>query len=308
MKKGRLEFLFRMHSQQRVGKIQFSSPQLIWKPIHRLQPKFAIFSSANVQTSNNKQQVAINATTTPNKQQQPLIRNGSPLSAAATIEKPNATIAGANRLSTIQQPIQSSTTYSQQKQQPIAQKTLSSTLIGNKTPVSSTTFGTVPAPNLSTSTFNAVPIPQVKQLQPNRSPHSLPHQTITTPHQRLLATKPQQLRQPNIAGRLANCPQFHYPTGRPVPRAENDNVREKVRQLFNTNASNPQQLEYKEMGKLCEAIGLAVYSKRAVYDACLHLSAISLDPTSTSPPPLTFNQFNTYWQLMTSDCHDEGIF
>jgi hypothetical protein len=180
------------------------------------------------------------------------------------------------------------------------QKTLSSTLVGNKTPISSTTFGTVPAPNITTSKFNATP---VKILQPNRSPHALPHQPLPTLQQKVPSTKP---RQPNIAGRLANCPQFHYPTGRPVPRAENDAIREKVRQLFSANTANPQQLEYKDMGKLCEAIGFAVYSKRAVYDACLRLNAIKLDSSLTSPAPLAFNQFSTYWQLMTADCHDEG--
>jgi serine/threonine-protein phosphatase 2A regulatory subunit B'' len=60
------------------------------------------------------------------------------------------------------------------------------------------------------------------------------------------------------------------------------------------------------MDKLCQAIGFAVYSKRAVYDACLRLNAINLDSSLTAPASLTFNQFNTYWQLMTTDCHDEA--
>lgn len=220
------------------------------------------------------------------------------------MEKPNATIIGANRHQNAQQPVQTNA-YIQQKQQPqpVAQKTLSSTLVGNKVPVSSSTFGTVPAPNLTTSTFNAAPVQQ-KQVQQNRSPHALPHQPV---HQhRVSPTKVQQPQRPNFAGRLANCPQFHYPTGRPIPRAENDSVREKVRQLFNSNTAHPQQLEYKDMDKLCQAIGLAVYSKRAIYEACMRLNAINLDPNTTTLPPLTFNQFNTYWTLMTAECNDEA--
>ncbi|KAI6192008.1 EF hand family protein [Aphelenchoides bicaudatus] len=251
--------------------------------------------SSNAQTT---KQVAFNGSATPKQPAtvQPLQRNGSP----SLTEKPNATIAGANR-----QPVQNS--FSQQpKQQPVAQKTLSSTLVSNKTPISSsTTFGTVPTANLTTSTFNAAPIQQNKQppaLQ-NRSPHALPHQPVV---QHRPAAKPQQPRQPNIAGRLANCPQFHYPAGRPIPRAENDAVREKVRQLFNANTAHPQQLEYKDMDKLCQAIGLAVYSKRAVYEACMRLNAVTVDPNMTILPSMTLNQFNTYWQLMTADCHDEA--
>lgn len=256
---------------------------------------FHYSSSANVQTA--KQVAGFNATNRPSQQQPALQRNGSPLS----VEKPNATIAGANRT----QPIQNAYPQQQPKQQPVTQKTLSSTLVSNKTPVSSsTTFGTVSAPNHSTSTFNAAPIQQNKQQAAvqNRSPHALPHQPVA---QHKPAIKP-QLRQPNIAGRLSNCPQFHYPTGRPIPRAENDAVREKVRQLFNTNAAHPQQLEYKDIDKLCQAIGLAVYSKRAVYEACMRLNAVTVDPSMTTPPPLTLNQFNTYWQLMSTDCHDEA--
>lgn len=152
------------------------------------------------------------------------------------------------------------------------------------------------APNHSSSTFAATPVHQKQQIQ-NRSPHALPHQPVP---QRLSAISKTQQRQPNIAGRLANCPQFHYPSGRPVRRAENESVREKALQLFVNN-----QLEYKDMDKLCQTIGLAVYSKRAVYEACLRLNTIAVDSNMVSPPPITLGQFNTYWQLMTADCHDE---
>lgn len=123
------------------------------------------------------------------------------------------------------------------------------------------------------------------------------------------ATAAQEAR---IAGRLANCPRFHYPNGRPVSRAENDAVRERARHLFTgTNA----QIEYRDIGRLASCIGLALYAKRALYDACRRLSGVSaaavvVDDTSndvvSSPPPLTFAQFAGYWRAMTIAAHDEA--
>ncbi|KAH7728785.1 EF hand family protein [Aphelenchoides avenae] len=120
----------------------------------------------------------------------------------------------------------------------------------------------------------------------------------STPSARATPRKPSGVT--SIAGKLANMPRFHFPDGRPISQQENDAVKENVHQLFHSRPGA--QLQYSDMADLCRRMRIAVYSKRAVYDACYRLSGARAVENGS----LTFDQFATYWQKMTDECHDEA--
>ncbi|KAI6205060.1 hypothetical protein M3Y94_00749800 [Aphelenchoides besseyi] len=246
--------------------------------------------------------------------QKPLQRNGSPALISETNNKtiayPQSNVASVVATTPLAngrlhqnavQPVQSLATSKQPQRsvQPIAQPQKSTA------PAASPM---TPKTNSQTSTFVPTPTASYGTAKP-RVPAALPQ--VQHPRPTVQSTKqqiaPVRSRDSHLAGRLANCPQFHYPTGRPVARAENESVLNRARQLFTGNGSQL-LLDYKDMDKLCQTIGFAVYAKRAVYDACLRLNSMKPEAADTgnTPAPLSFNQFSTYWQLMIAENHDES--
>jgi hypothetical protein len=74
-----------------------------------------------------------------------------------------------------------------------------------------------------------------------------------------------------------------------VSKEENDKRLNQIREIF---AVHPQsQLPYTKMEDVCKAMDFAIYTKRAVFEACCRLANKSIDDQT----PLNFREFNTYW-------------
>uniref|UniRef100_A0A183CLJ3 EF-hand domain-containing protein n=1 Tax=Globodera pallida TaxID=36090 RepID=A0A183CLJ3_GLOPA len=124
-----------------------------------------------------------------------------------------------------------------------------------------------------------------------------------------------------VAGKLAASPRFHFSAGRPVSREENERVLLRIRELFE---SRPRaQLLLDDFDELCRRMDFAVYSKRAVFDACCCSNGLPVLPILASTlgdvaegaekaegvargVPIDFNQFCVYWNRMISEAHDEA--
>uniref|UniRef100_A0A915DY59 EF-hand domain-containing protein n=1 Tax=Ditylenchus dipsaci TaxID=166011 RepID=A0A915DY59_9BILA len=118
-----------------------------------------------------------------------------------------------------------------------------------------------------------------------------------------------------IAGKLANMPRFHFPGGKPVSKMENDAVKERVKQVFDLRPGSIVK-EGQGMEEVCRKINFPVYSKKALFDACCRLNGIpssstnaninnnGQDSCTSGTMSLNFAQFITYWNKMTSRCHD----
>lgn len=103
---------------------------------------------------------------------------------------------------------------------------------------------------------------------------------------------------PSIAGCLANMPRFYWPGGKAPNRVENDVIRDRLYKYFETINGN--YLQLKHFDEVCRRMNFAVYSKRAVFDACCRLNEIPTTTTgvySENADDLTINfmQFLTYW-------------
>lgn len=82
---------------------------------------------------------------------------------------------------------------------------------------------------------------------------------------------------------------------------ENDAIRDRVHKYFET--INGACLQLKHFDEVCRRMNFAVYSKRAVFDACCRLNEIPPITTingiySENAADLTINftQFLTYWK------------
>ncbi|KAI1702891.1 EF-hand domain pair domain-containing protein [Ditylenchus destructor] len=127
--------------------------------------------------------------------------------------------------------------------------------------------------------------------QPQHSPYAQPSVSQYNKQANAVGRQPQ--RQPSIAGKLANMPKFHFPGGKPVPRAENDAVSDKVKAAFDMRPGS--QLSVDDFEEVCRRMNFPIYSKRAVFDAC----------SGPINQTLNFAHFCAYWNKMTSRCHDE---
>jgi hypothetical protein len=103
-----------------------------------------------------------------------------------------------------------------------------------------------------------------------------------------------------IAGKLSNVPRFHFPSGKPISKAENDAILTKIEGIF---VSRPQQvLRPRDFDEVCRKMSLPVYTKRAVYEAVCQCSRL----TAGDNPDVTFNQFVTFWNELIQKNHDEA--
>uniref|UniRef100_A0AC34GDR5 Uncharacterized protein n=1 Tax=Panagrolaimus sp. ES5 TaxID=591445 RepID=A0AC34GDR5_9BILA len=92
-----------------------------------------------------------------------------------------------------------------------------------------------------------------------------------------------------IAGKLSNVPRFHFPSGKPISKAENDATLTKIEAIF---LARPQQvLRPRDFDEVCRKMSLPVYTKRAVYEAVCQCSRL----TASDNPDVTFNQFVAFW-------------
>uniref|UniRef100_A0AC34F733 EF-hand domain-containing protein n=1 Tax=Panagrolaimus sp. ES5 TaxID=591445 RepID=A0AC34F733_9BILA len=103
-----------------------------------------------------------------------------------------------------------------------------------------------------------------------------------------------------IAGKLSNVPRFHFPSGKPISKAENDATLTKIEAIF---LARPQQvLRPRDFDEVCRKMSLPVYTKRAVYEAVCQCSRL----TATDNPDVTFNQFVVFWNELIQKNHDEA--
>ncbi|TKR80198.1 hypothetical protein L596_014310 [Steinernema carpocapsae] len=109
-----------------------------------------------------------------------------------------------------------------------------------------------------------------------------------------------------IAGKLANIPRFHFPHGKPIPRSENEAALRRVQQAF-TVLTNGTALKSGDLEEVCKAINVPLYWKRSLFDAIAraaghpHYSAFD-----DELPPVTFQNFATFWREMTARANDEA--
>jgi Ca2+-binding EF-hand superfamily protein len=103
-----------------------------------------------------------------------------------------------------------------------------------------------------------------------------------------------------IAGKLANVPKFHFPTGKPITKSENDATLAKIETIFNSRPQNA--LRPRDFDEICRKMGLPVYTKRAVYEAVCQCSNLS----AAENPDVSFNQFLTFWNELIQKNHDEA--
>ncbi|TKR79906.1 hypothetical protein L596_014057 [Steinernema carpocapsae] len=111
---------------------------------------------------------------------------------------------------------------------------------------------------------------------------------------------------PKSYGRLAKIPSFHFPHGKPIPRSENEAALRRVQQAF-TALPNGTALKSGDMEDVCKAINMPLYWKRSLFDAIAraaghpHYSAFD-----DELPPVTFQNFSTFWREMTARANDEA--
>lgn len=90
-----------------------------------------------------------------------------------------------------------------------------------------------------------------------------------------------------VAGKLANTERFYFPAGKPVSKAENDVVLQKIQMLFNSRPDMPAS----GFDEIARRMGLPVYSKRAIFEACCQCSAQII----TDSTLIKFQDFVSYW-------------
>lgn len=74
-----------------------------------------------------------------------------------------------------------------------------------------------------------------------------------------------------------------------MTKEENDRRLNHIREIF---AAHPQlQLPFKNMEDVCKAMNFAIYTKKAVFDACCKIGNRSTDELM----PLNFREFSAYW-------------
>uniref|UniRef100_A0AC35TQU2 EF-hand domain-containing protein n=1 Tax=Rhabditophanes sp. KR3021 TaxID=114890 RepID=A0AC35TQU2_9BILA len=135
--------------------------------------------------------------------------------------------------------------------------------------------------------------PQKSQLPPAAPYH---HPIVNSPH------TPSTL--PSYAGKFATLPRFFYPNGKPISKGENESALRKVALLF---SNLPHGLaEYNDVGEVCKTVGLPIYWKRPVYDACMKIAGRSSSIPVDGKGALKYQEFASYWNNMTSNCHDEA--
>uniref|UniRef100_A0A1I8A060 EF-hand domain-containing protein n=1 Tax=Steinernema glaseri TaxID=37863 RepID=A0A1I8A060_9BILA len=109
-----------------------------------------------------------------------------------------------------------------------------------------------------------------------------------------------------IAGKLANIPRFHFPHGKPIPRSENDSALRRVQQAFSALPSGT-ALKSGDLADVCKAMNVPLYWKRPLFDA---IARAANHPHYTTfddeLPPITFNNFATFWREMTAKANDEA--
>jgi hypothetical protein len=134
----------------------------------------------------------------------------------------------------------------------------------------------------------------------------------------------------HASGRLASTiPRFHFPQGRPLDNADNDRHLANIRELFDQRPGG--QFRAEEFDELCRRMALAVYTKRAVYDACCRLNGLSVvsaatllssagpatanaveegtsaEQTAETMPLIDFNQFCIYWNRQVENYHNHWL-
>ncbi|KAF7632720.1 hypothetical protein Mgra_00007861 [Meloidogyne graminicola] len=125
------------------------------------------------------------------------------------------------------------------------------------------------------------------------------------------------LRLSPIAGRLAGIPRFYFPLGKPISKAENDAKLNRIKDLFQSFPNG--KISFGDFDELCRRMDMAIYIKKAVYDACCRLNNLTIySPTTSTPeneqnlknilnsPLIDFNQFIIYWNRMCSEAHDDA--
>lgn len=92
--------------------------------------------------------------------------------------------------------------------------------------------------------------------------------------------------------------------GLPVSREENEEMREQIRQYFETRPRG--QVEFQDFSVLCARLNFPLYAKRALFDACCQLNNLSsglenaTDAVASTSyaelcEPITFSQFCVFW-------------
>lgn len=107
----------------------------------------------------------------------------------------------------------------------------------------------------------------------------------------------------SISGRLANMPRFYWPEGKAPNCVENEAILDRIRKHFNTIPGG--RLQLKDFDEVCRRMNFAVYSKRAVFDACCRLNDLSNKDTyfndagiyseNANDLSITFSHFIVYW-------------
>ncbi|XP_050511838.1 serine/threonine-protein phosphatase 2A regulatory subunit B'' subunit alpha-like isoform X2 [Diabrotica virgifera virgifera] len=119
------------------------------------------------------------------------------------------------------------------------------------------------------------PVPQITKTQPLPKQPPLQHTTLQR-HVR--------------AHRNVNIPRFHFPSGKPVPPGHLDIIKTKVTAAF---AKIGERASREHFGALTQATQLPLYWKTPLYlAACADKGSCTLE------------QFMTFFQSMSSHCHD----
>uniref|UniRef100_A0A0N5D5F2 EF-hand domain-containing protein n=1 Tax=Thelazia callipaeda TaxID=103827 RepID=A0A0N5D5F2_THECL len=86
---------------------------------------------------------------------------------------------------------------------------------------------------------------------------------------------------------------FFFPKGIPISASENEIALKRVSEVF---AAIGNKIEMMDMAEICRAANIPVYWKRAVYVSC----------STHQSRPITFADFASWWNRMTSVAHDEA--
>uniref|UniRef100_A0A7E5A0H1 EF-hand domain-containing protein n=1 Tax=Panagrellus redivivus TaxID=6233 RepID=A0A7E5A0H1_PANRE len=103
----------------------------------------------------------------------------------------------------------------------------------------------------------------------------------------------------NFVGKLANAPRFHFPAGKPVSRADNDGILSRIGTFITSTPTKT--VTPKDFDEIARKLGLPVYCKQAIYEACCRVNAQNPEDT----PAITFSTFAKYFTTMVDSAHDE---
>ncbi|KAK0403194.1 hypothetical protein QR680_016773 [Steinernema hermaphroditum] len=137
------------------------------------------------------------------------------------------------------------------------------------------------------------------------SPSPVPKLDFDTDYDLIASPPPQRpneiLKKENT--KASAIPKFYYPYGKPVPEAVNKAALDSVKQAFSKLPSGIARKSC-DLIQVCKAINFPVYCKRPLYEAIARASGHG--SVTAELPPITFENFSSFWEEMTSKAHDEA--